>query len=102
MPIKKFKPITPTQRYRTIVDSGEITRDTPEPSPAGQQFPEMLGLHCEQRARQLIGRHETVLDQIVTQPRKGLHRNVLDFVLQQRRPDWRDGHGSPAGGEPPR
>lgn len=32
MPIKKFKPITPTQRYRTIVDSGEITRDTPEPS----------------------------------------------------------------------
>src|SRR5215216_6132785 len=32
MPIKKFKPVTPTQRYRTVVDSGEITRRTPEPS----------------------------------------------------------------------
>jgi large subunit ribosomal protein L2 len=32
MPIKKFKPLTPTQRYRTVVDSGEITRRTPEPS----------------------------------------------------------------------
>ncbi len=32
MPIKKFKPITPTQRYRTVVDSGEITRRTPEES----------------------------------------------------------------------
>lgn len=32
MPIKKFKPITPTQRYRTIVTSDEITRSTPEPS----------------------------------------------------------------------
>ena len=30
MPIKKFKPVTPTQRYRTVVHSGEITRTTPE------------------------------------------------------------------------
>ena|SRR5688500_12941505 len=32
MPIKKFRPITPTQRYRTVVDRDEITRDTPEKS----------------------------------------------------------------------
>src|SRR5919106_6420961 len=32
MPVKKFKPLTPTQRYRTVVHSEEITRSTPERS----------------------------------------------------------------------
>ena len=32
MPVKKFKPLTPTQRYRTVVQSDEITRTTPERS----------------------------------------------------------------------
>jgi large subunit ribosomal protein L2 len=32
MPVKKFKPLTPTQRYRTVVQSDEITRSTPERS----------------------------------------------------------------------
>ena len=32
MPVKKFKPLTPTQRYRTVVHSEEITRTTPERS----------------------------------------------------------------------
>jgi large subunit ribosomal protein L2 len=32
MGIKKFKPITPTLRYRTVSDFAEITRDTPEKS----------------------------------------------------------------------
>jgi len=32
MGIKKFKPITPTQRYRTVSDFSDITRKTPEKS----------------------------------------------------------------------
>jgi large subunit ribosomal protein L2 len=32
MGIKKFKPITPTQRYRTVSDFSEITKKTPEKS----------------------------------------------------------------------
>ncbi len=32
MPIKSFKPITPSQRYRQIVDHEELTRSTPEKS----------------------------------------------------------------------
>ena len=33
MGIKKFKPRTPSQRYRTVSDFGEITTDKPEKSP---------------------------------------------------------------------
>src|SRR5688500_19890573 len=32
MPIKKFKPVTPSLRYRQIVTREEITRDEPERS----------------------------------------------------------------------
>lgn len=32
MGIKKYKPITPTQRYRTVSDFSDITRNTPEKS----------------------------------------------------------------------
>ena len=32
MPIKKFKPVTPSQRFRQIIDHEEITRTTPEKS----------------------------------------------------------------------
>lgn len=32
MPVKKFRPVTPTLRYKTVSDFAEITRDTPEKS----------------------------------------------------------------------
>ena len=32
MPVKKFKPITPTLRFKTVSDFGEITRSEPEKS----------------------------------------------------------------------
>jgi len=32
MPVKKFKPITPTLRFKTVSDFGEITRSRPEKS----------------------------------------------------------------------
>src|SRR5690606_40259001 len=32
MPAKKFKPITPGTRFRSVASSGEITRDEPEKS----------------------------------------------------------------------
>ena len=32
MGIKKFKPITPTLRYRTVSDFSEVTRSKPEKS----------------------------------------------------------------------
>ena len=32
MPVKKFKPVTPTQRFKTVSDFNEITRSRPEKS----------------------------------------------------------------------
>jgi large subunit ribosomal protein L2 len=32
MPVKKFRPVTPTQRFKTVSDFGEITRSRPEKS----------------------------------------------------------------------
>jgi large subunit ribosomal protein L2 len=32
MAVKKFRPVTPTLRYKTVADFGEITRDRPEKS----------------------------------------------------------------------
>jgi large subunit ribosomal protein L2 len=32
MPVKKFRPVTPTQRFKTVSDFKEITRDKPEKS----------------------------------------------------------------------
>ena len=32
MPVKKFRPVTPTQRFKTVSDFAEITRKTPEKS----------------------------------------------------------------------
>jgi large subunit ribosomal protein L2 len=32
MPVKKFRPVTPTQRFKTVSDFKEITRDRPEKS----------------------------------------------------------------------
>jgi large subunit ribosomal protein L2 len=32
MGIKKFKPVTPGTRFRSILDNEELTRDTPEKS----------------------------------------------------------------------
>jgi len=32
MPVKKFRPVTPTLRYKTVSDFAEITRDRPEKS----------------------------------------------------------------------
>ncbi len=32
MPLRKFRPLTPTQRFRTVSSFEEVTRDRPEPS----------------------------------------------------------------------
>ncbi len=32
MPVKKFRPVTPTLRFKTVADFAEITRDQPEKS----------------------------------------------------------------------
>jgi large subunit ribosomal protein L2 len=32
MPIKKFRPTTPTRRFQTVVTRDEITKETPEKS----------------------------------------------------------------------
>ena len=32
MGIRKLKPVTPTQRFRTVADFAEITKSTPEKS----------------------------------------------------------------------
>jgi large subunit ribosomal protein L2 len=76
MPVKKFRPVTPTLRYKTVSDFAEVTRSTPEKS-------------LLEPLRKTGGRNN--LGRVTAFQRGGGHKR------QYRRIDFkRDKHGIPA------
>jgi hypothetical protein len=79
MAIRKLKPVTPTQRFRTVADFAEITKSEPEKSLA--RAPDQVGWPQQQRGR------------ITVRRRGGGHKRRYRRIDFKRHQDRRAGQG---------